>query len=156
MRSEPKLRTHLWTGAGLLCLLPGCAAQQQLAPAEIARLKGGTTTVVMYGFCVPMEQLIKTTMARYTIDFIVDGKKAGSMQSCSSATFRVKSGYWNTTFESHSNSYGITMLEQIYRPGATQYLYMYPAGYGTFQGKWVNQTEANSDIAELRKIGSVF
>lgn len=150
------MREISWAIITASALLAGCAAKEQLSSAEIKQLQGGTTTVVMYGFCVPMEQLIKTTMARYTIDFIVDGKKVGSMQSCNSATFHVKSGYWNTTFESHGNSYGITMTEQAYRPGATQYLAMYPAGYGGFQGKWVDQATAKSEINDLSKVGSVF
>lgn len=133
----------------ILSLLAGCA-QQQLSTAEIARLQGGTTTVVVYGFCVPAEELFKTTMYRYTIDYVVDGKTVGSMQSCSHATFHVKSGYWSSSL-----SRGI-LGDEIYRPGATQYLYMYPAGYGLFAGKWVSQSEAKAGIEEIRKIGQVF
>ncbi|MGE0052866.1 MAG: hypothetical protein AB7S74_01540 [Hyphomicrobium sp.] len=136
--------------------LTGCATQQ-ISPAEVAKLQGGTTTVVVYGFCVPADHLIKTTMYRYTLDVIVDGQKVGSMQSCGDTTFRVKSGYWKTEFKpSTLLGFPHQLPEQVYRPGVTQYLYMYPAGYGQYSPKWVSQAEAQSGIEEIRKIGQMF
>lgn len=147
---------NIWpAGVVLLAALAGCAAEK-LPPGELARLQGGTTTVVVYGFCVPMDHLIKTSLTRHTLTFMVDGNKVGSMQSCSHATFQLKSGQWSTAFVPSNALFPHTLPDQIYRPGTTQYLYMYPAGYGQFDPKWVTKAEADAGIAEVKKIGQVF
>lgn len=104
-----------------------------------------------------MDHLLQTAITRATLTYEVDGKSVGTMQTCSSKTFHVKSGYWNTKFYvSMSLGFGHNLMEQVYRPGATQYLYMYPAGQGSYYGKWVDKAEADRDIAEIRKIGQMF
>lgn len=139
-----------------LLFLAACA-QNKLSPDEASRLQGGTTTVVVYGFCIPMDHLIKTAMTRSTINFLVDGQKVGTMQSCSHQTFTVKSGYWNAKFEQEGLFGSSTWLhEEVFRPGETQYLYMYPAGYGTFGSKWVSKADADGGIAAISKIGQMF
>lgn len=149
------MNARLMPCAVMLCFLAGCAANE-LSSSEISRLKGGTTTVVVYGFCIPMDHLIKTAMTRSTLDFVVDGKNVGSMQTCSHQSFNVKSGYWSTSFLPRGMSFPHNLHNQAYRPGATQYLFMSPAGYGTFDGNWVDKSTADSGIAEIRKIGQMF
>lgn len=152
-----RMKRVLLASVAMLTVLVGCAAPQTLPPEELARLKGGTTTVVVYGFCVPMDQLINVTITRHTMDFIVDGQKVGSMQTCSHATFSVKSGQWSTTFASTQPfAFPNTLPPQIYRPGTTQYLHMAPAGYHQFNPYWVSKAEADAGIAKIKKIGQMF
>jgi hypothetical protein len=157
----------LWT---LVAVLAGCATAPPL-PEEIAKLKGGTTTVVAYGFCVPMDHLIKTTLTRHTMTFVVDGKDVGTMQTCSYKTFSVPSGYWEAEF---INRGGLNLPRLLsppsmkFRPGATQYLYIAPAGNGTYSYNWVDKANgtysynwvdkatADKGIAEIKKISQVF
>lgn len=137
----------------LSSVLAGCVANQ-LSEAEIARLQGGTTTVVVFGFCVPMNHIVKTTLFRTTMDFVVDGKVVGKMQTCSHKTFQVKSGYWSASF-APPGSFPSSIGTQIYRPGAIQYLYMAPDGHG-YTPKWVSKAEADQGIAEINKIGQIL
>lgn len=140
---------------GLMAALAGCAAKQ-LSPQEIAKLRGGTTTVVVYGFCVPMDHLIKTTMTRYSLTFVVNGKAVGKMKSCSFARFRVPSGYWTAHFSRTGLFFPYTTRKLVFRPGKTQYLYMAPGGNGTYDAIWVGKARADKDIADIRKIGQMF
>lgn len=138
---------------GCLC---GCAPNL-LAPEEIAKLKGGTTTVVVYGFCVPINHLVKTTLTRSTLNIIVDGKAVGTIETCSHATFSVPSGYWETSFQPQGlMGWPSAIGRQAYRPGVTQYLSMQPAGNYSFSGHWVTKAEADRGIAEIRKIGQML
>ena len=141
----------------LVALLGLAGCKKPPSPELLAKLKGGTTTVVVYGFCIPMDHLIKTALTRYTLTFVVNEKRVGTMKTCSCATFSVPSGYWDAGFSSSS---GPSLLHpvpgEIYRPGETQYLHMYPAGHYTFAGRWVSKAEAESGMAEIRKIGQMF
>ncbi len=140
----------------LLAILPGCAGKQ-LSDKEVAKLKGGKTKVVAYGFCIPMDHLIKTAMTRHTMTYLVNGKPVGKMKTCSYATFRVPSGYWKSRFVSDSFPLGGHYLPRmIFRPGKTQYLYIWPSGNGTFSGEWVSKAEADKGIADIKKIGQLF
>jgi hypothetical protein len=123
----------------------------------IAKLQGGRTTVVVYGFCVPMDHLIKTTLHRITMTYMVNGKKIGTMKSCSYKTFSVPSGYWKSRFPQNIPM-GLQnyLPAMMFKPGKTQYLYMKPAGYGTFDGVWVSKAQADKGIAEIKKIGQFF
>ena len=133
--------------------LAGC--KKPPSPKLLKSLKGGTTKVVVYGFCIPMDHLIKTAMTRRTLTFVVNGKKVGTMQTCSFATFRVPSGYWEAKFTGGS-FFGHHLPGEIYRPGKTQYLHMYPSGNSTFTGRWVGKAEAKQGIAEIKQIGQLF
>ena len=73
-------------------------------------------------------------MTRRTLTNVVNGKKAGTMQTCSFAMFRVPSGYWDAKF-TEGNFFGHHLPDEIYRPGKTQYLHMYPSGNSTFTGR---------------------
>ena len=139
----------------VLAGLTGCA-QKKLPAAQLAKLKGGTTKVVVYGFCVPMDHVIKITMTRARLRFIVNGKTVGTMKTCSSATFKVPSGYWSAQFKGSFALFGHYLPKMIYRPGKTQYLYMYPAGNGTYEGEWVSKAQAKKGIAEIKRIGQLF
>lgn len=139
----------------MMAALTGCAVKQ-LSPQEIAKLKGGTTTVVVYGFCVPMDHLIKTTMTRYSLTFFVNGKSVGKMKSCSFAKFRVPSGYWTAQFGRSALYFPYTTRKLVFRPGKTQYLYMAPGGNGTYDAIWVDKARADKDIAAIKKIGQMF
>jgi hypothetical protein len=103
-----------------------------------------------------MDHIIKTTLVRGTLDFVVDGKSVGTMQTCGHQTFRVKSGYWDASFVPQTLDFPKSVGQQIYRPGATQYLYMEPAGHGTFAPRWLSKSEADPIIADIKKIGQVF
>lgn len=139
----------------LVLLFAGCATQQ-LSQKEIAKLTGGTTTVVVFGFCVPMDHIIQTAMTRSTLTYVVNGKKVGSMKTCSHATFRVPSGYWPSKFVPSGLQFPYTLPAMAFKPGKTQYLHMRPAGYGTYSPHWVSQAEAQRGIAEIKKIGQIF
>jgi len=140
-----------------LVSLVGCAVTPKPSAEMIAKLKGGTTKVVVYGFCVPMDHLIKTTLTRLTMRYVVNGKTVGSMNNCSYATFNVPSGYWKSEFVRGGLNYFWSPLpELIFHPGKTQYLYMKPAGYGTYEGEWVSKAEADKGIANIKKINQVF
>ena len=139
----------------LLAALAGCAVKQ-LSPKEIAKLQGGTTTIVVYGFCVPMDYLISTTLTRYTLTFKVDGKTIGTMKSCSFAKFRVPSGYWSMSFVRSGLFFPHLAPKYPFRPGKTQYLYMAPGGNGTYDPVWVDKARADKDIAAIKKIGQMF
>jgi hypothetical protein len=146
----------LLTSVATLITLSGCAANK-LSPDEISKLKGGTTTVVAYGFCVPMDYIVQTAITRATMDIVVDGQVVGTMQTCSFATFKVKSGYWNIAFKPQGLlGGGANLGEEVFKPGVTQYLSMQPAGYGQFSGSWVSKADADQGIAAIRKIGQVF
>jgi len=135
--------------------LVGCTTKP--LPAElIAKLKGGTTKVVVYGFCVPMDHLIKTAITRYTMTFVVNGKSIGTMKSCSYATFSVPSGYWKSKFVPSGLRFPHSLPSMIFRPGKTQYLYMRPAGYGNFSGHWISKAEAEKGIAAIKNIKQLF
>ncbi|MEM9358702.1 MAG: hypothetical protein AAGB04_21185 [Pseudomonadota bacterium] len=141
----------------VVCLLAisGCAGKQ-LSPQEIAKLKGGTTTVIVYGFCVPMDYLISTTLTRYTLTFKVNGKPIGKMKSCSYAKFRVPSGYWSMSFGRTDFYIPSITPKYPFRPGKTQYLYMAPGGNGTYDPVWVDKARADKDIAAIKNIGQMF
>ena len=67
-------------------MIAGCAtAPPPMSQTEIARLQGGAATLVVYGFCVPMDHLIKTTLYRYSISVAVNDQTVGTMQSCGHA-----------------------------------------------------------------------
>ncbi|MGI9410169.1 MAG: hypothetical protein ACR2OV_08845 [Hyphomicrobiaceae bacterium] len=140
-----------------LAALAGCAAKPQLSPQEIAKLKGGTTTVVVYGFCAPIDHLVKTALTRYTLTYEVNGKSVGTMQSCSYAKFQVPSGYWSSKFvRAAFLAFPHSVPRAAFRPGKTQYLHMVPTGNSTFSGRWVSKAKADNGIAAIKKIGQVF
>ncbi len=137
--------------------LAGCQTTKQPSPEMIAKLQGGKTKVVIYGFCVPMDHLVKTTLMRATMTYVVNGKKIGAMKTCSYKTFSVPSGYWESHFSTNPLvAVGSSLPAMVFKPGQTQYLYMRPAGYGTFEGVWVSKAQADKGIADIKKIGQVF
>jgi len=136
-----------------MTVLTGCAVKT-LSPEEIKKLQGGYTTVVVYGFCVPADYLFQGTLTRGTLTYVVNDKKIGTMKTCSYATFRVPSGYWESRFDTGWIPHRV--LKSKFRPGATQYLHMRPAGNGNFRGLWVDKAKADAGIAEIKKIGQVF
>ena len=138
--------------------LAGCLTTKQPSAEMIAKLQGGRTTVVVYGFCVPMDHLIKTTMNRVTMTYVVNGKKIGTMQTCSYKTFNVPSGYWSSRFSSGflSGHGGGHLSDMAFKPGHTLYIYMKPSGFGQFEGRLVSKAQADKGIAEIKKIGQVF
>ena len=137
--------------------LAGCAEKNQPSADKIARLQGGTTKVVVYGFCVPMDRLIKTTITRQSLTYKVNGKPVGTMNTCSYATFKVPSGYWESVFVGSGFSFFASYVPgMIFHPGKTQYLYMRPAGNGTYEGSWVSKAEADKGIAEIKSINQMF
>jgi len=141
----------------VLVNLAGCAEKNQPSADMIAKLKGGTTKVVVFGFCIPMDHLIKTAITRQSITYKVNGKSVGTMMTCSYATFKVPSGYWRSEFVRGGLNYFWSPLpEMIFHPGKTQYLYMMPAGNGTYEGKWVSKAEADKGIAEIKSIKQIF
>lgn len=121
----------------------------------IAKLQGGKTNVVIYGFCVPMDHLVKTTLIRQTIKYIVNGKTIGSMKSCSYKTFTVPSGYWDSHYAQFL-ALPTSMGHMTFEPGKTKYIHMKPTGYNYFDAVSVSKAQANKDIAEIKKIGQVF
>ena len=86
---------------------------------------------------------------------IVNGKQVGTMKTCSFGRFRVPSGYWDVKFVGR-HFFGDHLPGEIFRPGKTQYLYMYPAGNSNFFGRWVSKAEAEEGIAKIREIGQFF
>lgn len=134
----------------------GCATKPELSAAEIAKLKGGTTKVVVYGFCVPMDHLIKAAITRNTITYVVNGRPVGTMKSCSYGTFNVPSGYWSSEFQISNHIFPQPVQPLAFRPGATQYLHMRPAGNSTFSADWVSKDVAERGIAEIKTIGQMF
>lgn len=142
----------------LISLLGVAGCKKPPSPEMIAKLKGGTTTVVAYGFCIPMAHLIKNTFTRHTLQFVVNGKVVGTMKSCGFGTFRVPSGYWSAEFRV-AGGFGMatgTVFDGTFRPGQTQYLHMSPAGHGMFHGRWVSKAQADAGIAEIKKIGQMW
>lgn len=139
-----------------LISLAGCATKSVPTSGEIAKLQGGTTKVVVYGFCVPMDHLIKTTLTRMTLTYVVNGKNIGTIKTCGYKSFSVQSGYWESHFLQGGLSFPIHLPKMIFRPGQTQYLYMKPAGYGTFEGEWVGKSEAEKSIANIKQINQLF
>ncbi len=134
--------------------LLGCA-QKQLSPEELAKLQGGHTTVVVYGFCIPADHLFGITISRFTYKYVVNDKQVGTIQYCGHATFRVPSGYWPSKFVI-PYGFPISLPAMKFRPGATQYLYMKPNGNNSFRGVWVDKAQADEGIAAINKIGQVF
>lgn len=143
----------------LCCLaltgLTGCLKKSP-SPELLAKLKGGTTTVVAFGFCVPMDHLIKTTLTRHTMRIVVDGKTVGQMKSCSYTTFKVASGYSTIEFYYTTSLFPRAFPGMVLRPGKTQYLYIQPAGNSTYDADWVSKEIADKRIAEIKQIGQIF
>lgn len=113
--------------------------------------------MVAFGFCVPMDHIIKTTMTRYSLNIVVDDKPVGKMLSCGHATFKVASGYSTIKFV----PYGFLQVPHTYRgmilrPGKTQYLYLRPAGDRMYTSHWVSKAEADKRIGEIKQIGQIF
>ena len=142
----------LFAGAALA----GCAGKQ-LSPQKLAKLKGGKTTVVVYGFCAPIDHLVKTSLTRTTLTYVVNGKRVGTMKTCSFGKFKVPSGYWASKFVYPIPlSFPISLPRMAFHPGKTQYLHMRPAGGSRFSGHWVSKAEADKGIAAIKQIGQVF
>jgi hypothetical protein len=139
-----------------IALMGLAACKKPPSPEKLAKLQGGTTTVVVYGFCIPVAHLFQTTLTRHTLTYAVNGKAMGTMKSCSFRTFRVPSGYWDARFTGGGNLFGHGVPGQIYHPGKTQYLHMYAAGNNSFTGRWVSKAEAQQGIAEIKKIGQLY
>ena len=135
--------------------LTGCQTTKQPSAEMIAKLQGGKTKVVLYGFCVPMDHLVKTTLIRHSITFSVNGKRMGTMKSCSYKTFTVPSGYWNSHY-AQPLAIPVPLGHMIFEPGKTKYIYMRPAGYGSFEVISVSKAQADKGIADIKKIGQVF
>lgn len=135
--------------------LTACQTTKQPSPEMIAKLQGGKTKVVIYGFCVPMDHLVKTTLMRLSISYTVNGKRIGTMKSCSYKTFTVPSGYWNSHY-AQPLALPISMGHMTFEPGKTKYIYMKPTGFDYFDAVLVSKAQADKGIAEIKKIGQVF
>ncbi|MGH1418867.1 MAG: hypothetical protein ACRBCJ_08410 [Hyphomicrobiaceae bacterium] len=150
------LRISFWVIILATLGLAGC--KEPLSPDQIAKLKGGTTTVVVHGFCIPMDHLIQTAMTRVKLDFVVNDKIVGSMWTCSHATFKVPSGYWKAKFTQAGFIVPLShhIFEPTFHPGKTQYLYMAPAGNSTFSGRWVSKAQSDEGIAAIKNIKQFY
>jgi hypothetical protein len=145
----------LWPFA-LAITLAGCA--KSLSDAEIKKLEGGQTNVVVYGFCVPMDHLIKTTIARAGVTIKADGRQVGRMKTCGHTRFRMASGYKQLAFHFDNSLLDIpsTTRPLAFKPGNTNYIYMKPGGNGTWFAREVSKAEAERAIAEIKQIGQMF
>lgn len=145
--------------SGAALLLAGC--KKGPSPEMLAKLKGGWTTVTVYGFCVPMAHILKNTFTRHKINFVINGKTYGTMTTCGYGTFRVPSGYWpDAKFVyatgGHNFGFGNFILDSTFRPGKKQYLYYDPSGNYSWTGMWVSKERAEKGIAEIKKIGEMW
>ena len=148
------LRTATSIAIAALTILTACTKKPP-PPEQIAKLRGGTTTVIAYGFCIPIQRLLRLSITSNTMTYVVNGKPVGTMRTCSYAKFKVPSGYW----ESHFNPppfLGMQIPHRVpasaFKPGATQYLHMYPNGNSGFYAAWVPKSVAEKGIAELKQI----
>lgn len=152
------LRLFVGLAFAAVITLGGCAKPP--SPEEIAKLKGGRTKVVVFGFCIPFDHLIKTTITRHKLTFFLNDKPVGQMNSCSTATFDVPSGYWRghfqTTYTALDGLYPHGVMPAKYHPGTTKYLHMRPVGNQMFRGFWVDKAKADKGIARIKQISQMF
>ncbi|MEL7542398.1 MAG: hypothetical protein AAGJ70_01355 [Pseudomonadota bacterium] len=137
---------------GIAMLLAACAAKP-LPPAELAKLQGGTTKLVVYAECAPINRLtgLRLAGARYVVR--VKGKVIARLRSCMSKRVSVPSGSHPISVAHQSGSlFGPQSRDGIFRPGATQYLFVYRSGSANVFHRWGTAAHAKQIIANGKSV----
>ncbi|MCH9806632.1 MAG: hypothetical protein K0U74_02770 [Alphaproteobacteria bacterium] len=135
----------------------GCATKPKLSPQELAKLKGGRTTVTAYFVCAPINYLTGGKIADYASRIYVDNKVVGSIKYCGHTRFSVASGQRQFSVENRGSMFnpkGYTSA-MIFKPGKHQYLKIYHSDYNVFYD-WVSKSEADQSIAAIKQVKPVF
>jgi len=151
-------RKVLGAPLAIALVVAGCAAQPKLTAEELAKLKGGTTHVVAYFECAPINYLTGGKIVTPTSVIRVDGKQVGKIEYCGHTRFTVPSGQRQLAIarpDSIFNPEGVPRAE-IFRPGTTQYLSISQDGYQVIHHRWVTKADAEQGIAAIKQIKPVF
>lgn len=135
-----------------------CATKPKLTPQELAALRGGKTTVVAYFECAPINYITGGMVAKHSHRIYVDDQVVASIVYCGHTTFTLDSGQRQFSVEnlqSLFNPKGVAS-PMTFRPGKTQYLKIYYLDGNMLLYKWVSKSEADQEIAAIKKIKPVF
>lgn len=151
-------RKHLGAAFAVALIAAGCAQQPKLTAEELAKLKGGRTTVVVFFSCADINYLTGGKIITYTSAIKVGGAEVGKVEYCGHTRFTVESGQHEMAITNPTNVFALNghPRPEIFRPGTTQYLNIWQGQHSQLHHRWVTKEEAEQGIKAIDDVKPVF